>query len=78
LPIAVKPPLVAGWNKAYVTALMPEGMKGVLSRWEIANPAKSNVAEKPADLGFAANDGTWSVNEADKTLTRRVRAHPEQ
>ena len=25
-------------------------------------------------LGFAANSGTWSVNEADRTLTRRFEA----
>jgi len=38
------------------------------SRFELdATPAEL----KAALLGFGANAGTWSVNEADKTLTRR-------
>jgi hypothetical protein len=41
--------------------------------------SRNRLESTPADfgvaaMGFAANFGTWSVNEADKTLSRRYQA----
>ena len=49
---------------------------GRLDRAKFKNASRFELDATPAELkaallGFGANAGTWSVNEADKTLTRR-------
>ena len=51
-------------------------VQGRPDRAKLKTASRFDLDATPAELkatlmGFAANAGTWSVNEADKTLTRR-------
>jgi hypothetical protein len=49
-------------------------VQGSANRAKFRNPSRFQVTPEEmgkAALEYAANFGTWSINEADKTLTRR-------
>src|SRR5215831_11891815 len=58
---------VTGTNPKGYLILAGSGRYATASK----NPNRPKAPERTAD-GFAANFGTWSVNEADKTLTIHV------
>lgn len=73
--------LVGTWE--YVSLTPPSDVTGATPKGHLIlagsgryttaskNPNRPKVPERTAN-GFAANFGTWSVNEADKTLTIHV------
>ena len=63
--------LILDANGRYATVIAARGRPKLASGNRSELPAEQF---KAAAMGLAANFGTWSVNEADKTVTRHVEA----